>query len=144
MKKVFTLLTIIGIVLLMSACGKKDKIKYINCTYADERTTLYYNIGFNEDVIEEMGLKFDMTLEDYNDSQINAVSEQDYCEVLKKSMPQYKDAFDNCKQKIENKHLLVTSDLIVDKIAASQKDKMGSIEATKDALEQSGYTCEIK
>lgn len=91
-----------------------------------------------------MDFKYDMDLSKYSDKQIEAIEKQDYCENVKASMTEYKNAFENCSQKVEDKHLLVLSNLNVDKIAESEKDKMGSPEKTKDALEKQGFKCTIE
>lgn len=140
--KLFTIITVMFMVLLLSGCGKK--VTYLNCVHTQDKTVLDYNVKFVGKTVEEMDIKLDMDVSEYNDIQIEAIGKQDYCAVLASSMPQYKDALDNCKQDIVEKHLVVTSDLLVDKVASSEKEKMGSIEETKKAIEATGYTCTTK
>ena len=65
----------------------------LNCYYKGVRIT-------------KMDLTYDMDLSKYTEQQINVLKEKDFCSVVKTSMSQYADAFENCSQDISNKHLI--------------------------------------
>lgn len=142
MKKSGIILGAAAIILLSAGCVNQEK--KIVCTQTASGVDITFNVDFKGNTVESMDFKYDMDLSKYSDTQIEAVGKKDFCDVVKGSMTAYKDAFKNCDQKIEDKHLLVVSDLDVDKIASSEKDKMGSPEATKTALEKQGYNCTIE
>lgn len=143
MKKVkFYSVILIGLILLVvSGCGKEKKLV---CTQNTSGVDITFNIGFKGNTIQSMDFSYDMDLSKYNDTQIAAVEKQDFCSIVKTSMSEYKDAFNECKQTIEEKHLKVNADLEVDKIAKNFLQKMSSPEDSKTELEKQGYSCTIE
>ena len=133
---------LIAVSLLVAGCGPKET-KLI-CTQNQNGLDIVFNIGFKGNKVDSMDFDYNMDLSSYNDTQIDAISKQDFCEVVKSYMTEYKEAFTSCNQKIESKELKVSSVLDVDKIAENEKEKMGTPEATKEELEQQGYSCTIK
>ena len=103
-----------------------------------------FNVDFVNNIIKDIDFTYDMDLSSYNDQQVEAVSNTDLCTVVKDAMPTYKDAFTDCKQRVENKHILIESELDIDKIAKNQLEKMSKPEAAKEELEKEGYTCTIE
>ncbi|MBE6160858.1 MAG: hypothetical protein E7158_01375 [Firmicutes bacterium] len=132
------ILVVALVVLLTTGCGKETKLV---CKQTASGVDVTFNIGFKGNEVKTMDFKYDMDLSDYTDKQIETVEKQDFCELVKSSMDEFSDAFKNCEKKVEDKHLFVTSDLEVDKIAKDEKDKMGSPEDTKKELEKQGYKC---
>ena len=128
-------------VLLTTGCGGKTKLV---CTQKTSGVDIVFNIGFKGNTIEDMDFSYDMDLSNYSDLQISAIEKQDFCSSVKSTMSQYKDAFTDCKQSVDNKHLKVKSTLEVDKIAKNMLQKMSSPKAAKKALEAGGYSCTIK
>ena len=131
-----------AVVLLSAGCANKET--KIVCKQNTSGVDITFNVGFKGNTVETMDFQYDMDLSSYADNQIEAVGKRNFCELVKSSMPGYKDAFKDCDQKIENKHLVVVSEFDVDKVASDEKDKMGSPEETKNALEKQGYKCTIE
>ena len=135
---------ILGAAFVLLSAGCTSKETKLVCKQSVSGVELTYNIGFKENTVETMDFRYDMDLSKYSDKQIEAIEKKDFCEEVKGSINEYKNAFENCNQKVEDKHLLVISDLNVDKIAEDEKDKMGSPEKTKKELEKQGYECTIE
>lgn len=128
-------------VLLLTGCGSKSRLE---CKQKSSGVDITYNINFKGNTIDSMDFGYDMDLSSYSDTQIAMIQKQDFCSTVASSMPQYKDAFKDCKHNIENKHLKVTAAFEVDKIAKNMLEKMSSPNATKKELEAGGYTCKLK
>ena len=141
--KLFVGVLVLFGVLLLSGCGL-TKEQTLLCTASQSGVDVGFNVKFKGYKIEQMDITYDMDLSKYNDIQIEAISKQDFCEVVKKSMSQYKDAFTECKQDVSNKNLHVATGLEVDKVAKSELDKFSSIDNAKEGLEKVGYSCTIK
>lgn len=103
-----------------------------------------FNVDFVNNIIKDIDFSYDMDLSSYNDQQVEAVSNTDLCTVVKDAMPTYKDAFTDCKQRVENKHILIESELDIDKIAKNELEKISKPEAAKKDLEEQGYKCTIE
>ena len=143
MKKGIVLsLMLIVTVLLATGCTKKES--KLTCTQTASGVDIEFNVGFKGNVIDTMDFNYDMDLSKYSDLQINAIGKQDFCTTVKNYMSTYKEAFTDCKQSIENKHLKVDSVLDVIKIAKSYSQKLSSPKKAKAELEAEGYTCTIK
>ena len=130
-------------VLLLTGCGSQ-KEALLRCTATQSGVDVNLNVKFIGKKVDKMDLSYNMDLSGYNDTQINAIGNQDFCTSVKNAMSQYSDAFTNCKQNISNKHLVVTADFDIDKIATSELDKMSSVEDAKTGLESAGYTCTVE
>ena len=141
MKKMGLVLVAVLMLVLVAGCGKKQTL---SCTQTPEGYIIEFNIGFKGNMVETMDYKYDADLSAYNDSDIETLGKNDFCSSIKDSMEDYKDAFENCKQQIANKHLLLTAELNVDKIAKNTFEKMGSINDAKKELEAQGFACTIK
>ena len=103
-----------------------------------------FNVDFVNNIIKDIDFSYDMDLSSYNDQQVEAVSNTDLCTVVKDAMPTYKDAFTDCKQRVENKHILIESELDIDKIAKNELEKISKPEAAKKDLEEQDYKCTIE
>ena len=126
-------------ILLATGCaGKNTKLV---CTQSQSGVDMTFDVNFKGNVVDTMDIKYEMDLSKYTDKQVEAVGKQDFCTKVKSVMGQYKDGFEDCKQSIENKKLTVSSNINVDKIASSTRDKIGSPDATKKEIEQSGFKC---
>ncbi len=132
---------LLAVSLLATGCGQKES--KLVCTQSQKGVDVVFNVGFKGDRVDSMDFTYNMDLSSYNDTQIDAVGKQDFCELVKSSMSAYKDAFTNCEQKIESKKLIVSSVLDVDKVAGDEKDNMGTPEEAKKELEAEGYTCTL-
>ena len=135
--------SLVAVSLLATGCGN-DKESKLVCTQNQSGVDIEFNIGFKGNVVTDMDFNYDMDLSSYNDTQIEAIGKQDFCTSVKESMSEYKDAFTDCDQMIdESKHLKVNAVLDVDKVAKNALEKMGTPEATKEELEGQGYTCTL-
>ena len=130
-----------AVVVLVTGCGKKETL---TCTQSKSGVDITFNVGFEGSTITTMDFAYDMDLSSYSDTTLKYLEKQDWCATVKSSMSEYKDAFTDCKQSLENKKLNVSSTLNVDKIAKSVLGKMKSSKAAKKELEAEGYTCTIK
>ena len=84
-----------------------------------------------------------MDLSGYHDAQIKAIEARDMCSTVKESMSSYTNAFTNCKQKIDNKVLIITADFYLDKLITGDIKKEAKIEDVKAGLEKQNYKCTI-
>ncbi len=134
---------LVGGLFLLSGCGLTKESKLL-CKTTASGVDVQFNVDFVGQKISGMNIVYDMDLSKYNDTQIEAVGKQDFCSVVKTSMSQYKDAFTNCNQGIENKKLHVTASLDINKIAKNELEKFSSVEAAKEGLEAVGYTCTVE
>lgn len=142
MKKGILLSLLIGIIFITTGCaGKNAKLV---CTQTTSGVDITFNVDFKGNTVQSIDFGYDMDLSKYTDSQITAIGKQDFCTRVKSSMSQYKDAFLNCDQSIENKHLVVKSALDVDKISNSLLGKKASPKSAKTELEKVGYSCTIQ
>ncbi len=132
----------LALVFLATGCvGKESKLV---CTQTKSGVDVEFNVGFKGNLIKSMDFNYDMDLSKYSDTQISAIEKRDFCTYVKNAMYAYKDAFTDCDQKIENKHLIVDSELSVDKLAKNLTDKMTTPQKAKTELEKQGYKCSIK
>lgn len=146
MKKVL-LLGVLLVSVFLTGCngglGGKAK-KELVCNQKVQTVEVIMISDFEDDVMTYFGLKYDMDLSAYNDSQIDLVGKQDMCSVVEKSMASYTNSLTNCKQKIENKRLIITADFDLDKLISSDIKKEANINEMKKALEKQSYSCIIQ
>lgn len=128
-------------ILLLTGCGKEQTLR---CKAVSSGVDVGFNVKFKGRLITNMDITYDMDLSQYNDTAIEAIRKQDFCNVVKQSMSQYESAFENCRQDISNKKLHVASDLNVDKVAKNELEKLSSVKDAKEGLEKVGYTCTIE
>ncbi len=141
-KRILGIALVCGLFLL-SGCSLTKESKLL-CKTSQSGVDVQFNVDFVGKRINGINIVYDMDLSKYNDTQIEAVGKQDFCDVVKTSMSQYKDAFNNCNQAIENKKLHVTADLDVDKLAKNELEKFASVDDAKTGLEAVGYTCTVE
>ena len=91
--------------------------------------------------LEKGSMHATLDLSSYTDAQRDAVRQQDLCSTLSKSVSSV-FKMTNCNQKLNDKTMVVTSDIDINSFKESELS--GSPEATKTALEKQGYTCELK
>ena len=144
MKRSKLVLLVVALVtaVVLTGCGNQEKM--LVCTQKASGVDIEFNVGFKGKVIKSMDFNYDMDLSKYSDTQISAIEKQDFCNIVKRSMSQYKDAFTSCNQKVASKHLKVDATLDVNKVAKSVSDKLTTPEKTKEELEKQGYKCTIK
>ena len=130
-------------ILITSGCVLNKNQKLV-CKQTSQGVDIQFNVGFKGNTIESMDFSYDMDLASYSDLQINAIKGQDFCNIVKNSMSQYSNAFTNCNQNIENKHLSVTAAFDINKLANNVLDKLASPKAAKSDLEKQGYTCNFE
>ena len=138
MKKVLSLVLVIGAVLCLAGCGNKPAT--LTCSQKVSTVDVELVSNFVGNKINSMSMKYEMDLSKYSDTMITTIGKQDFCSTVQKAMSQF--TLVGCKQTIENKVMTVSAGIDISKI--SSKDLTGSPSATKTALEQQGYTCTLK
>ncbi len=137
-KGIISIAVVLTAVLCLTGCGNKPAT--LTCTQKVSTVDVELVANFAGNKINAMSMKYDMNLSAYSDSLVNTIAKQDYCKTVQNAMKQF--TLVDCKQSVENKHMIVSSGIDVTKI--STKDLTGSPSATKTALEQQGYTCILK
>ena len=127
----------------VTGCGAGASKKLV-CTTKVSGVDVTFIVKFEGKKVKEMDFAYDMDLSSYSDAQISAIEGQELCPTIKQSFTGYQDAFKNCKQKVESKHLKIVADLDVSKLSSDVKDTMVSPEKAKEGLEKTGFTCTIK
>lgn len=138
MKKGLIFVVLFAMVIVLTGCGKKAST--LTCNMKVSSVDVELQANFTGKKVTAMSMKYDMDVSNYSDNTIETIAKQDYCSTVQKSMSQF--TLVGCAQKVENKHLIVTSGIDMDKIAKS--DLVGSPEETKKELEGQGYTCTLK
>ena len=141
MKKLGLVTIAVLMTFMLAGCGKKQTL---SCVQKPSGVDVEFNIDFEGKKVVGMDFHYNVDLSSLTDDQIETLSKQDFCETVKNSMEDYKEAFTKCDHKIESKKMLVDAVLDVDKVAKEEKNKMTSIEEAKTQLENTGYTCTIK
>lgn len=138
MKKILSLVLVMGAVLCLAGCGNKPST--LECSQKVSTVDVTLTTNFVGNKVNSMSMKYSMDLSKYSDTVIAAVGKQNYCDTVARAMSQY--TLVDCQQSIENKTMIVTSGIDISKMSGS--DLTGSPAATKEALEQQGYTCTLK
>ena len=138
MKKVLSLVLVLGAVFCLAGCGNKASV--LVCSQKVSIVDVSLTTNFTGNTVSSMSMKYVMDLSNYSDTLINTVSSQDYCKTVQNAMSQY--TLVDCKQALEGKSMVITSGIDITKM--SKADLTGSPSATKEALEQQGYTCTLK
>ena len=141
-RSIVLLVGVFALIFLSTGCGSKEA--KLVCTQTSSGVDITFNVDFKGNIIKAMDFGYDMDLSKYSDAQIKAIEKQDFCSSVKRSMSEYKDAFNNCEQSVKEKHLQVSAKFDVDKIAKNVLDKMTSPENAKKELEKENYKCTIK
>ena len=138
MKKYLSLLFVAIAVLCLTGCGNKPASLVCSKTSGSNKIILTSNFVGNN--LKSMGLAYDVDYSKYSDTFVTAVEKQDFCKKVSSLM--YKYTLVDCKQKVENKHMIVTSGIDMSKF--TKEETTGSPALTKEAMEKQGYTCELK
>lgn len=155
MKKILLFSTLFIILLLTGCSNNGNKLGDIDlpinedidngvrlvCSRKVQTVDVDMIADFKEDTLTYLGLQYEMDLSAYTDAQISAVGAQDMCTTVKKSMSTYTDAFTNCKQKVENKVLVITADFDLTKLAGADLTTNTNLTDAKTGLEKQGYSC---
>ena len=143
MKKLL-LVGVLCITLLLTGCGNSNSdTKRLSCSQKVQTVDVNMYADFAGDILTYLGLKYEMDLSAYTDAQVELVGKQDMCSTVKASMSSYTNAFTNCKQKIDNKVLIITADFDLDKLVTGDIKKEAKIEDVKAGLEKQNYKCTI-
>ena len=137
MKKICLFTTLVAILLLVTGCGSKNELV---CSQSVSGVKVDMILNFKDDKVDAMGLKYTMDLSNYSDAQISAISAQNLCSTVQAAMGTYSSAFTNCKQKMENKDLIITADFDLAKIPGGTEVNSTRDEIVK-SLESQGYKC---
>lgn len=144
MKKVVSVLLVFIFAICLTGCGNKKQT--LECKRNESGVDITLFTGFKGNEVVSMGINYYSNLSKYTDEEITSFEKQDFCEVVKSGMQQYKDSFKECKDKIDKtkKDLNVDIDIDVDKLAKNKSDKMSDIKSMKESFEAQGYSCTIK
>ncbi len=142
MKKIALVTFGIIMILCLSGCGGK-RVK-LECIQKKSGFDTEYNVGFKGKTVGSIDFNYKYDLAGYAAKDIETMKKQDFCEVIKNTMQDYKDAFKSCNFKFEPDYLIITADIDINKIAKDNKSKTASVEDTKNDLEKQGYSCTIK
>ena len=145
MKKIFVFSLILFVVAL-TGCSNGNS-KYLDCNQSVTNSGIKSDVNIHgtfegEDIVD-YGIRYDMDLSSYSDIYIKAIETQDMCTSVKSAMSSYSNSITNCKQKIENKHLVITADYDL-KVLLEAATKKPTIESLKTELEKQNYACIIK
>ena len=145
MKKTLFIGVLLGL-LFVTGCGVKDIIggkdeKRVTCSQKVQTVDVNMIADYTDDELSYLGLKYNMDLSAYTDAQISLIKGQDMCSVVKSNMSTYSAAFENCKQAVENKVLVITADFDLSKIVTDSNKSETTKESMITSLEKQGYTC---
>lgn len=132
------------IMLFITGCGNTIKTQKLVCNQKIKTIEVNMIADFKNNEITYFGLEYIMDLSGISDSQIDLVNKKDMCQVVKTSISQYTDAFNNCKQAKENKTIKVTADFDLGKIIDTNSKEEATIEAFKEKLEKENYSCVVE
>ena len=138
MKKVLSSILVLGAIICLAGCGNKPSTLTCSMTKGSNKVVLSSNFVGNN--LKSMALAYDIDYSSYSDSTVSALEKQDFCKKVSTLM--YKYTLIDCKQKVENKHMIVTAG--VDMSSFTKDQTTGSPAVTKAEMEKQGYTCELK
>lgn len=138
MKKLYLFGTLLVVALLVTGCGSKNEVV---CTQSVSGVKVDMIMNFKDDKIDTMGVKYSMDLSNYSDDQVKQIESQNLCSSVQTAMGTYGTAFTNCKQKVENKNLLVTADFDIQKLPGAINGQGDTKEQAIKGLESQGYKC---
>lgn len=140
-KSIVLLVAVVALIVLATGCGKKETLV---CTQSIRGGILTFNVDFDGSVITAMDFDYEMDLSSYSDIYANAYANSDWCSSFKKALPDYKDAFVDCKSEMKDKKLKVSSKLEVSKLAKNLRSRIKTASSAKKDMEAAGYQCTIK
>ena len=144
MKKVVSVLLVFVFAICLSGCGNK-KLS-LECKRNAQGVDITLSTSVVGNLAASMNINYFSNLSNRTDEEIASFEKQDFCSAIKESMPDYKDAFGECKSKIDKtkKDLNIDIKIDVDKLGKNKSDKMGDVETMKESFEAQGYSCTIK
>ncbi len=142
MKKYLMVLATFVCLLLLSGCFSKKQT--LTCVRTEQTMKVGMGFLYVNDKPTSMDLTYELDLSKYTDTQIEAVSKQNFCSTLKSSLTQYGDAFNNCKQEVASKKLYVKTDIELSKLSQGVLNSMTTLESAKKSMESANYNCTVK
>ncbi len=143
MKKVLFVCSFL-LAIVLTGCSKKD---VLDCnqslTTGGFKQDINMHAEYDKEDLVYYALRYDMDLSSYGETEIAQVNSQDMCAMVKAGMSSYSNALTNCKQKIEDKHLVITADYDLDVLKGMSTKKV-TIAELKSELEKQNYSCIIK
>ena len=82
MKKVLSLVLVIGAVLCLAGCGNKPAT--LTCSQKVSTVDVELVSNFTGNKINSMSMKYEMDLSKYSDSLITSIGKQDFCSTVQK------------------------------------------------------------
>ncbi len=139
MKKILSLVFVIGTVFVLTGCGNKPST--LVCSQKVSNVNVEINANFVGNKVSKMGLKYVMDYSGYSDTVFETLAKRDFCSTVQSSMKSQFDLVD-CKQTEKDKNIIVTSGIDLNSMNSSSLK--GSPSATKTELEKQGYSCTLK
>lgn len=143
MKKKYFVIILLLVVCVVTGCVSFGNKKLV-CKQSASGVDVVFNIDFNGNTINKMYFSYDVDMSSRGQSSIDAITKQDFCNIVKNSMKEYSNAFASCNQNVENKHLVVNAELDVDKLVGNAINKKTSPNVAKSELEKQNYTCNFE
>ena len=142
MKKSLLTLGIVLTSLLLTGCGKEQKMV---CNQKKDLVDINMLVNYKDSKLFYLGLEYKIDLSGYTEEEIQRVNAVNMCSVVKDEFDNnsFGDAFTNCKQNLESNVLKITADFDLAKMDSDELSKE-TIEDAKAGLEKQGYTCTIK
>ena len=131
------------LILFLVGCSK-GPTKELVCNQELGEFNFSLMMKFDNIKIKDINFECTSDISKYNEIQVKAINEKDFCSIVKETMKGYENSFIDCKQDISNNHLLISSKLDINLITNKRIKKIGDIEDGKKVLENEGYTCMIK
>ena len=127
--------------MFVTGCG--GSTKKLVCSQKVQTVDVQMLADFKGEELVSLGLKYEMDLSAYSDAQVGLIGAQDMCTTVKASMASYTNAFTNCKQKIENKVLIITADFDLNKLLTGDIKKEAKFDEVKASFEKQNYKCTV-
>ena len=135
MKKVLSLVLVIGAVFCLAGCGVKKAV--LTCTKKQSNADMTITANFTGNKLTAMNVSYGADYSSYSDTAVKTLENRDFCSLLKSTLSQY--TITECKQSLENKILSVKMGIDV-----SKERVFESPESAKTTMEKQGLTCTLR
>ena len=124
--------------LILTGCGNSKKLV---CSQKVSYVNVDTHMEFKDDILSKMWLEEKLDLTSFSDTQITELENSNICDEVKKSIPQFSEAFTNCKHNISNKTLTVNANIDIDLLYKNSDKKQVKYDEAKSNYESQGFTC---
>ena len=137
MKKI-VLFSALFVALILTGCSSGKKLV---CSQKVSYIEIEVDAEFKENLLNKMWLEEKVDLSSFTSEQRDELANSDVCSEVKKSIPQYGEAFANCKHNLTSNELIVSADIDIDKIYAQTGKTETTYDELKSNYEAQGFTC---